>query len=1121
MHKSTPHSLRVLTANLLSNAPYKGIMVTVTGTIDGDDGLSDARYDYMDSPSVHGRARGGARDTPYSVGTAAAEIEAAGTTPASGLTAKSMDLITTLNWVFIVGFAAYGSFFLWNSNRCLAHSSYNESMAKYINGACSQTDPDPTANISYEDAIARWEMCCWPLDGLSNTTCFPATDVVVDVGTVTDYEKCCQPVLVDAFNDCPEAATYRLADFWMKLITTGWVFIYFLCHIVSTSCYKWSKDRYYLRNFAYMWSACLFFLVLGGVFTSGVFEGFERGEDWVISMDASWDADSPGARQQHKEFNIIGLGGVVILFGTSATWFVCLTFLRVYATSDQRKPSWCTLCCEQCRRATVLLVLCLQAFGRGCLVFGTFGLEPTNMGIVPLLGPVVSIVRQCSIEPNFLDAYVNILADAGVFDPIQNDQDCSSNITWTDVWVGLSLCVDLLVYILFGVQAMQIKHKLSQPTYLFNGRARLVRQKQVVFAMLVWSVLVTTIVSQLLSIACAYWLPNVYYWRQVLPTDGVGVSTFERLGAMGAPGVGNTGDGTAVYGLIVTCTCAIAEMFRPKVLTCCGRNIRGPIVETLPKATKIDFQWNIAAADAALRALRDQYAKLTADARTPAAKEAAKAATEAAAEACSKFHEFVALMAVASSPAQRDRRDDTDNACRVKDEATLAVAAAADNAVKAAITVAEGAVKASDEAKQCEITTSTSSELAQSTDDAVEAAAKVGAVAEGAKQVAHEATSTICTQEYALLHARKAVRVAAHAADAVDAAIHAADTDATAVDVVTISGLDGDVHMAQRAYCNKVECPACDKSPRHRIGGQRIDGVYTIEVKKEGIKVVITIDQLWKHVVVAIRGSQVAANWWTNFNCLTRDCSLKDLEDFSDNATGIPRVHYGFWKFLETPWTGDDNCDCHGRTDKRQNESITVFQRIVQVLTNAEGIGTHLLGEDPSTMVVRCVGHSLGAAVATILALRLHCQHTRRVTCTTFGSPRVGDQNFAEFYNNLGIPTHRFATELDMVTMVPPYWLLRLVHVGKLYLLTTQGGVFKNPTSVEKSFRHFLCCGIPQHKAKAYRRRFLRHLGMQGTRAFFREHVESNHSLLVWNPDGAACDHSRALDDLTAVQVTR
>ena len=73
-------------------------------------------------------------------------------------------------------------------------------------------------------------------------------------------------------------------------------------------------------------------------------------------------------------------------------------------------------------------------------------------------------------------------------------------------------------------------------------------------------------------------------------------------------------------------------------------------------------------------------------------------------------------------------------------------------------------------------------------------------------------------------------------------------------------------------------------------------------------------------------------------------------------------------------------------------------------------------------------GHSLGAAMAT-LALSLH----KPGALYTIGSPRVGDQAFADLLQ--GLDNHRYVDCCDLVTRVPPE-VLGYAHIpGKIYYI--------------------------------------------------------------------------------------
>jgi hypothetical protein len=78
-------------------------------------------------------------------------------------------------------------------------------------------------------------------------------------------------------------------------------------------------------------------------------------------------------------------------------------------------------------------------------------------------------------------------------------------------------------------------------------------------------------------------------------------------------------------------------------------------------------------------------------------------------------------------------------------------------------------------------------------------------------------------------------------------------------------------------------------------------------------------------------------------------------------------------------------------------------------------------------------GHSLGAAIAALAALRASKAGMPPRAVYTFGMPRVGGPLFAASYAHLSNVTYRLVHGLDLVARVPPRKLLTgFHHVGRL-----------------------------------------------------------------------------------------
>ena len=87
-------------------------------------------------------------------------------------------------------------------------------------------------------------------------------------------------------------------------------------------------------------------------------------------------------------------------------------------------------------------------------------------------------------------------------------------------------------------------------------------------------------------------------------------------------------------------------------------------------------------------------------------------------------------------------------------------------------------------------------------------------------------------------------------------------------------------------------------------------------------------------------------------------------------------------------------------------------------------------------------GHSLGAAMATICASRLH-ELGADLVLYTFGSPRVGDNIWARQFDD--IEAYRIVNNNDIVCRVPPFGYYS--HVGFLHYITYDQHIKTDMTS--------------------------------------------------------------------------
>lgn len=85
-----------------------------------------------------------------------------------------------------------------------------------------------------------------------------------------------------------------------------------------------------------------------------------------------------------------------------------------------------------------------------------------------------------------------------------------------------------------------------------------------------------------------------------------------------------------------------------------------------------------------------------------------------------------------------------------------------------------------------------------------------------------------------------------------------------------------------------------------------------------------------------------------------------------------------------------------------------------------------------------CCGHSLGGALATLAAADFASKKLdKKVKCHTVGSPRVGNAQFCEWFDSLGIQNWRIYNENDPVPMIPISH--RFVHVSNAVCINDDG----------------------------------------------------------------------------------
>jgi hypothetical protein len=153
-------------------------------------------------------------------------------------------------------------------------------------------------------------------------------------------------------------------------------------------------------------------------------------------------------------------------------------------------------------------------------------------------------------------------------------------------------------------------------------------------------------------------------------------------------------------------------------------------------------------------------------------------------------------------------------------------------------------------------------------------------------------------------------------------------------------------------------------------------------------------------LIVAFRGTDDIEDWWDNFQ-------FRQVEDYDG------WVHAGFYHSANDLW---------------------------------EGLFNHLDKTWKRGDVVWLAGHSLGGAMATVMAKWLAKYNYDIAGVHTFGQPRVGDNEYFDAYS----PDEghcRFVNDKDIVAQIPMRWMgpgIHYKHVGKLQLFDEDGNLTRS-----------------------------------------------------------------------------
>ncbi|MBV9312800.1 MAG: lipase family protein [Pseudonocardia sp.] len=157
--------------------------------------------------------------------------------------------------------------------------------------------------------------------------------------------------------------------------------------------------------------------------------------------------------------------------------------------------------------------------------------------------------------------------------------------------------------------------------------------------------------------------------------------------------------------------------------------------------------------------------------------------------------------------------------------------------------------------------------------------------------------------------------------------------------------------------------------------------------------------------IIAIRGTAAAAEWWDNLHFL--------LMPFDSTVKGGGKVVQGFYDIYRTLTTMNPA--------KPGEAPSGLFDKI-----------------DPNIPII-VTGHSLGAALATLLVADMSANTPLKPQAWTFASPKVGDANFAATYGYHSTVSWRIYNIPDIIPRVPIDSSDSYQHVNAGYAIDSAG----------------------------------------------------------------------------------
>jgi hypothetical protein len=175
------------------------------------------------------------------------------------------------------------------------------------------------------------------------------------------------------------------------------------------------------------------------------------------------------------------------------------------------------------------------------------------------------------------------------------------------------------------------------------------------------------------------------------------------------------------------------------------------------------------------------------------------------------------------------------------------------------------------------------------------------------------------------------------------------------------------------------------------------------------------------HAILAIRGTANDVEWWDDSNAL--GMTPFPVANCGNVALGFERIY----ATLEVVERSVSDGGGHGSLKGAGSFSAQVAEHLRRYAAKTPGAAV----PEPT---IEVTGHSLGAPLAAYYVAENALVHKiRNPALYTFASPRVGDRDFVDVFNSLGLTSWRIVNKADIVPRLPPGPFFHHVNTEKLY----------------------------------------------------------------------------------------